>query len=398
MPWSFWNRLLTRSPRLSHRPTCCRPAIESLEDRRVPSTFTVTGTDDAGPGTLRQAILDANASTAPNTIAFSISGSGVQTIQPASPLPTLMGVAVVDGTTQPGYAGAPLIELNGSAAGPDANGLTLHGGNSTVKGLIINGFAKAAIVLTTGWTNTITGNYLGTDPTGTTAEGNGEGIHISFSSNNRLGGTTAADRNLISGSRGSGIDVTTDALSTGNAILGNYIGTDVTGSHALGNRTGVELQEAGNPVGGTDPGAGNFIAFNGNDGVLIDGGAGNAIQHNSIFANANLGIELINGGNNNQVAPALTSAVAGGGATVVQGTFTGRASTTYTIEFFADTNDPAQGKQFLGSVTVTTGADGTASVMASFNLELSPGQWVTATATDPTNNTSAFSQGVAVSD
>jgi hypothetical protein len=99
---------------------------------------------------------------------------------------------VIDGTTQHGYVGIPLIDLNGDNAGASAIGLTIQGGNSTVKGLIINSFAQAGIELTIEWTNTVTGNYLGTDSTGT---GNGDGVLLSFASNNLIGGTDAqADR------------------------------------------------------------------------------------------------------------------------------------------------------------------------------------------------------------
>src|SRR5713226_5661739 len=103
----------------------CRPArrcisspllrLEALEDRTAPATFTVMNTNDSGLGSLRQAILDANAASGMNTIAFNISGGGVHVIQPASPLAALTHAVVVDGSTQPGYAGVPLIDLNGGA-------------------------------------------------------------------------------------------------------------------------------------------------------------------------------------------------------------------------------------------------------------------------------------------
>src|SRR5262249_20639635 len=97
-----------------------------------------------------------------------------------------------------------------------------------------------------------------------------------------------------------------------------------------------------------------------------------------------------------QAAPVLTSIVSGDDTTTIQGTFTGQPSTTYTLEFFADTDNPAQGRRFLGSFTVMTGSNGVASFTISLGLGLDLGQWVTATATDPANNTSAFSPGVTV--
>jgi hypothetical protein len=114
--------------------------LEALEDRLALSTFLVTSTADAGPGSLRQAVLDANAATGANAVAFDIGGGGVQTIQPASALPGITQPVTIDGTTQPGFAGSPLIVLNGSQAGRDANGLTITAGNCTVRGLVINSF------------------------------------------------------------------------------------------------------------------------------------------------------------------------------------------------------------------------------------------------------------------
>src|SRR6185369_3198708 len=94
-----------------------RPCAEALEDRTLPSGIDVTNTADSGPGSLRQAILNSNASVGVvDTIRFAI-GTGVQTIRPLSPLPTITDPVIIDATTQPGFAGTPLIELNGSSAG-----------------------------------------------------------------------------------------------------------------------------------------------------------------------------------------------------------------------------------------------------------------------------------------
>src|SRR5262249_10811771 len=104
------------SPPRRTRARCApTPLLEALEDRTAPAVFTVNNVNDSGPGSLRQAVLDANATTGPNTITFNISGAGTQTIQPASALPALTGNVVIDGTTQPTYTGTPLIDLNGSA-------------------------------------------------------------------------------------------------------------------------------------------------------------------------------------------------------------------------------------------------------------------------------------------
>ena len=114
-----------------------------------------------------------------------------------------------------------------------------------------------------------------------------------------------------------------------------------------------------NFIGGTDSGTGNLTGFNGNDGVLINGGAGNGTLHNGVFGNANFGTQLLGGGNNNQPAPQLSSALSGDGITTVPGTLTAQASPTYTLEFFA-ADSSGQRQQFLGSVSVTTDGNGLA--------------------------------------
>jgi streptogramin lyase len=277
------------------------------------------------------------------------------------------------------------------------------GGTTAAAGNLISGNGRYGILISAS-ANFVQGNYVGTNAAGTVALGNAsDGVHIAngFSgatANNTVGGATTGAGNLISGNQGNGILIT-DTSATNNVVAGNYIGTDVNGALNLGNNGNGVAVVAGahdNTIGGMADGAGNVIAFNGNDGVLIDTGTGNGISQNSMFANANLGIELLNGGNNNQPAPQLTSAVSGGGVTTVQGILTGQASTTYTLEFFA-ADSSGQGQVFLGSVTVTTDETGVATFSVDLAGELPLGQLVTATATDPANDTSAFSQAVVVS-
>jgi hypothetical protein len=213
-----------------------------------------------------------------------------------------------------------------------------------------------------------------------------------------VGGTAPGAGNLISGNQ-TGIYLG----GTGNTVQGNRIGTDASGTAALGNsHDGVDVQASGNLIGGTERRAGNVIAFNGNDGVSVDGASGVAILHNAIFANGHLGIELLNNGNNNQPAPTLTAAQSAGGMTTIQGTFSGQPLTTYTLEFFAnDSADPSgfgQGMRWLFSVVVTTDASGNADFTVTGLGTVPVGQFVTATATDPGNNTSEFSNDVPVTD
>jgi len=212
----------------------------------------VINTLDSGPGSLRQAILDVNAqsNSQPIGIVFNIPGNGVRTITPLTPLPTLMSPTILDATTQPGYAGTPLIELNGSSAGASANGLHVAGGSSIVVGLVVDSFSGDGILIDTNSNDVIQGNYVGTDPTGTLAKANGgNGVQIIDTPNNVIGGTTSSARNIISGNTGEGVRID-GALATGNVVQGNYIGTNVSGSAAVGNNaSGVYIRRApGNSV------------------------------------------------------------------------------------------------------------------------------------------------------
>jgi hypothetical protein len=158
------------------------------------ATFTVTNTNDAGAGSLRQAILDANATPGPDLIAFNIAGSNL-TIKLTTPLPILTRTVMIDGTTQPGFAGKPLVVLSGVEGG---GGLELIGGSNVIRGLVINNSPAAHIALVTNGNNIIEGNFIGAnaDGTGGGASGGvipGDGIDIR-SANNKIGGTALPAR------------------------------------------------------------------------------------------------------------------------------------------------------------------------------------------------------------
>ena len=138
----------------------------------APPSFVVINTNDTGAGSLRQAIIDSNATPGvTDTISFNIPGGGVHTITPTIALPAILSPAIIDATTQPGYAGAPLIELNGVAieAG-GTNGLIVTGGNTTIRGLAINRFTGHGIFISTGGGNVVEASYLGTNAAGTSGE------------------------------------------------------------------------------------------------------------------------------------------------------------------------------------------------------------------------------------
>lgn len=266
-------------------------------------TYTVTNTADTlTAGTLRQAITDANAhanslnpGSVPDRIEFAIPGAGVKTISPASLLPIITDPVVIDGTTQ-GASATPLIELNFTSVG--TYGLWISAGASTVRGLAINRAPRSGIYLTGSGGNTIEGNFVGTDPSGTIARPNGEfGVFVDGPPNNLIGGTTTAARNLVSGNiKFAGIAIS-GSTATNNRVEGNYVGTDVTGTVALknnndgiyvGNSSGVPGSPSNCTVGGTTSGAGNLVSGNGGNGVEIYGpnASGNVVQGNFIGTNA----------------------------------------------------------------------------------------------------------------
>jgi len=247
-------------------------------------TLVVTNVNDHGPGSLRQAIMDANDTVGTDMIVFNIPGAGVQTINLLIALPEITDPVVIDATTQPGYAGTPLIELNGAQTNARA-GFLVSSGGSTIRGFVINRFGSGSgILLNGGANNIVQGNYIGVDSTGTVGRNNDNGISIS-SSNNLIGGTISSARNVISGNGFDGI-----ALGgSGNQIQGNFIGTNASGSVALPNGiNGVDLlgspQNINNIIGGTTAGAGNLIS--GNQRGVNCSSPGNVIQGNLIGTNA----------------------------------------------------------------------------------------------------------------
>jgi hypothetical protein len=275
-----------------------------LEERTVPSTFTVTNTNDSGAGSLRQAILDSNSIPGANIIQFQIASSGVQTIMPLSPLPTVTNTATIDGTTEGGFNSSnpkPLVELDGASAGSSAMGLYLQASGCTVKALAINRFSQNGINIYLGSGETIQGCYLGTSADGTTALGNNEGLSVS-SANNTIGGTTAGTGNVISGNTLDGL-VLNGSAAKGNLVEGNYIGTTADGSTGLtnGNLGGVTIQygASNNTIGGTVAGAGNLLSGNkfsdGGVALIGSGTTGNLVEGNVMGLNAAGTAALTNG-------------------------------------------------------------------------------------------------------
>lgn len=247
----------------------------------VNSTVDVAPTND-GNCTLREAIAAANTNAAvdtctagsgPDTITFSVAGT--ITVIASSPLPAITSPVTIDGPG--GGASAPGVRIDGATlstgAADDEWGLRLAGGSagSTIRDLMITRFRDGGILVESA-NNLILGNWIGTDGA-TAALGNGAGsfsggilIRAPFAatsdaSGNQVGGTTAADRNLIEGNSGPGVAVTdgnlADAFGVANAIIeGNFIGTNPAGTAAGPssgeNGPGITAFQAANlTIGGT---------------------------------------------------------------------------------------------------------------------------------------------------
>ncbi|HEX7830096.1 MAG TPA: hypothetical protein VF787_10585, partial [Thermoanaerobaculia bacterium] len=248
------------------------------------STLVVTTTNDTGVGSLRQALQDVQLGVCtplPCTIAFNI-GSGPFVISPLSDLPNLDDNQItVDATTQPGYAGSPIVRIDG-AAGSLGDGLRILGSNNTIRGLSMTNMSAAALHIY-GDNNTVEGNYLGLD-TGGIAAGNAHGVQIEGNSNT-VGGTTVAQRNVLSGNVYHGVLVMDDA--TGNAISGNYIGTDPSGNVARPNNVGVEVVDDANntTLGGATALHRNIISGNTSYGIYVEGSSGDTVDNTVITFN-----------------------------------------------------------------------------------------------------------------
>jgi hypothetical protein len=308
------------------------------------------------------------------------------------------------------------IELNGSGSGT-------VGGSAPGAGNVIVA-SDIGILVDGGSTNTtIQGNFIGTNAAGTAALGNAIGIQIGGggSSGTAVGGPVTGEGNLISGGS---IGIYVINGTTGAMILGNRIGTDVTGTSAIGNgQCGIfvapGLAGAGIHIGGTGAGQGNIIAFNATQGVVISNGTGTLVEHNSIFSNGGLGISYTSrcdipittptpndigdadtGANDLQNYPVITSAQRVGSNATISGTLNTAPSSAVHLEFFAsavcDASGNGEGQTYLGFMDGTTDSSGNIG-FGPLSFPVPAGQPVmTATATGPGNNTSEFSKCLAL--
>jgi len=299
-----------------------------LSTRALALTYPVTNCADSGAGSLRQAITDANANPGPDTINFNIPTTEASaeadyqwwSVKPATALPAITETVVIDGTTQPTSAAfnnqyGPEIEIDGSGAS-NAHGIEMQADNCVIKGLAINRFSstgKYGVFISASDSNKVFGCYIGTNVTGEVDLGNYLGVWIGAGSTyNIIGSRESSGRNIISGNL-FGVSLSQTGTNS-NEVLGNYIGTNVSGNVALGNTlSGVTISEgAYNRVGGSAAGEGNVVSGNGRDGVHI---LGNSARRNEVLgnyigttstgasalANSDHGIEIAGGAQYNKV-------------------------------------------------------------------------------------------------
>jgi Domain of unknown function (DUF4214) len=328
----------------------------------------------------------------------------------------ILGLSSTGNVVQGNFIGtnaAGTADLGNSANGVDVSqGVTTIGGTLPGARNIISGNNNNGILFGASSGNLIQGNFIGTDVNGTADLGNSQsGAQVTGgSANNSFGGTTPGARNIISGNGSNGIQIR-ELGTNGNLVQGNFIGTQVDGSRPLGNTSAgvlVENLASNNMIGGTVSGAGNVIAFNSNDGVTISSDTGNAIRANSIFSNEQLGIDLgpngvtpndgcdgDAGANNLQNFPVILGSSHSATTVIIQGTLNSTPNTIFSLDFFANTSCDTfgfgEGSNYLGTATVRTDPDCSASFTVIFDAVVATGQVVTATATDPAGNTSEFS-------
>ena len=380
---------------------------------RHASSFTalVVSSADSGPGTLRQALLDANAAPGISTITFNIASALPVRIVSVTALPEVTGSTIIDATTQPGYDGTPVVELH--SEGDVSIGITLLGSGSTVRGLVVNGFSNAGILLA-GDSCVVESCFIGTNASGTAEISNQlSGIEVT-GDNCRIGGTSEGAGNLISGNggqqnAGGGVYLN----FAGNAVVeGNEIGTDVTRAHPLGNAGAGVRCRGSQPlrIGGTEPGSGNVIAFNGRAGIYRESSLAATVLGNSIFGNQ-AGVSNIDGryGIHSDTGyfgldPRLISVTAGsptrimGALTFSRSALFGFGTVRFEVFRNVDCSDLGfgQGKEFLGAVEVERRTLQTLTFEMEVDVPLGPGETFTCTATTPSGSTSPFSNCLGV--
>ncbi len=415
------------------------------------ATITVDTNSQAAAGdgacSLREAITAANDDSrfdtchrgnGRDTIAFDIAGSELISI--TEKLPAITGPAVIDGTTEPDYAGVPIVRIDGG--GSVGRGIKAIAHRVEIRGLVVTDFNNG--IRLNGDRGVVAGNLIGILANGTTV-GNGRGVFVKGGVGNRVGGGHDGDRNLLSGNA-------TGVFAPGDRtrIEGNYVGTDSSGNSARPNGlSGIESSGQGNQIidnlasgndisgifdtgdrsvvrgnivglgadgttvlpngeegifvfgkkaiiGGMKPGQANLVSGNAGDGVSVEGktSVSNSILGNSIFANGGEAIDLggdgvtpndtgsvpdsDNGPNHRQNFPVLV-----GGDELddrIFGALDSTPNAEFRLEFFLSPNT-GDAEEYLGAMTITTNDHGHRNFFFQASENLPTGQFVTATAT-----------------
>jgi hypothetical protein len=288
------------------------PRLELLEDRTLLSSFAVTNTSDYDiPGSLRHAIDEVNSSSdASNKITFELP-AGDTTIYPGlqgqGALPAIEKPVQIDGS-QPGFNGAPVIQILGFDAGTNAYGLDLEStaSGSVIDDLVIGGFGNAAIYILSSHI-TVYGNYLGTNLAGGTADPNRVGVEVD-GSQNTIGDSMRP--NVISGNTSDGILVGGSSCT----IQGNLIGTNAAGTGAVPNNgDGIFVDAIASAT--ID---GNVISGNGQDGIAIypivgSGGVVSCLVEGNLIGTNAAGTALVPNDNDGIIfGPSDTGVIIGG--------------------------------------------------------------------------------------
>jgi len=326
-------------------------SLRTLPD--IANTYVVTtilDTDVDGCGvppadecSLREALNAANGhSGIRDIIAFGILGSGVKLLRPLTPLPLIIDPVRIDGYTQTGAAEATesspaqlMIEIDGMLLSTDPVynvGLVLLSSGSTIRGLSMHNFDNNCIHIETDLLgagnvsddNILEGNLIGLEPTGVIGINYANGIFVGGgATGNLIGGDEPAERNVISGSVYSGVEIHGTGTS-GNTVSGNWIGTDLVGDSYHPNWWhGVRIYggASGNTIGGEEAGEGNVISGNLRSGVQILGAGtdNNVVAGNLIGLNSDGDAAL----HNEQNGVVLEANVGGPQGNVIGGDSTG---------------------------------------------------------------------------
>jgi hypothetical protein len=321
------------------------PLIDNVRlVRTVVERIIVTNTNDSGPGSLRQAIIDANAQAGLDEIRFDIPGPGPHVISLVTDFPWLES-ALVDATTQPGYSGTALVVLDGGGPAAGRFGPVLDGNNSVFRGFEIRNFQYDGLILGGISYTVVEKNYIHHNRSGVSVEG--------YGSDNVIGGTTPDLGNTITDNAADGIYKV--HLSVGSSFLCNSI--------ARNGDLGIDLQGS---TSGVTP----------NDDQDPDTGT-NGLQNFPTMRWADSGTSTI--------GAALNST----------------PNSTFLIQFFSnpacDGSGQGEGEDYLGSTQVTTGPDGNVDFVLTTAAPFADGEYIASTATDALGSTSEFSECLLVS-